>query len=101
MRPGRLVHERHELVRKARHRARDADSADIRTPTNPAHPTAFGHVAVHHGPPAADLYQALRRAIFVCEIALLIIAPAIATLVHGLSEQPRRTKLVVEWNDRS
>src|SRR6266516_8193416 len=29
-RPWRLVHERHELVREARHRAGDADTADVR-----------------------------------------------------------------------
>src|ERR1700683_3550465 len=35
---GRLVHERHELVRKSRHGAADANSAHVWTTTDTAHP---------------------------------------------------------------
>src|SRR6184192_3301310 len=35
---GRLVHERHELVREPRHRAGDADAADVGTAADPVDP---------------------------------------------------------------
>src|SRR3974390_2391221 len=38
----RLVHERHELVREARHRAADADAPDIGATADAADPAAFG-----------------------------------------------------------
>src|SRR5262245_36071275 len=49
----RLVHERHELVGEAGHRAADADAADVRTAADPVHPAALGDVAAHHRSPAA------------------------------------------------
>src|SRR5262245_20266838 len=55
----RLVHERHELVREARHRTRDADSADVRTSADAVHPSALRHVAAHDRSPAANLHEAL------------------------------------------
>src|SRR5215469_16798696 len=54
-RPGRLVHERHELVGEAGHRARDADPADVRAAADAVDPAALGHVALDHRPPAAEL----------------------------------------------
>src|SRR5437899_1259892 len=56
---GRLVHERHELVREPGHRAGDADPAHVRAAADPVDPAALGHVAPHHRPPAAELHQAL------------------------------------------
>src|ERR1700733_11314434 len=56
----RLVHERHEFVGKAGHRAPDADATHIRTATDAGHPSAFPHVALHHRPPAPQLYDAQR-----------------------------------------
>src|SRR6476660_9814873 len=56
---GGLVHERHELVREARHRAADADPADVRAAAHAVDPPALGHVALHHRPPAAELDDAL------------------------------------------
>src|ERR1700746_3185815 len=41
-RPGRLVHERHELVGEAGHGARDADPADVRAPADAVDPAALG-----------------------------------------------------------
>src|SRR6478609_10447163 len=41
---GRLVHERHELVREAGHRAADADAAHVRTPADAVEPAALRHV---------------------------------------------------------
>src|SRR5690349_11427140 len=38
---GRLVHERHELVREARHGAADADATDVRAAAHPVDPAAF------------------------------------------------------------
>src|SRR5882757_10059500 len=46
---GRLVHERHELVRESRHRAGDADAADVRATAHAVDPAALGYVALHHG----------------------------------------------------
>src|SRR5258708_11604191 len=52
---GRLVHERHELIGKARHGAPDADAADVGTATDAAHPAALRDVAVYDRAPAAEL----------------------------------------------
>src|SRR3954447_7464439 len=92
----RLVHERHELVGEARHRAADADAADVRAAADPGHPAALGNVAVDDGAPAADLHEALGRVVVVGEVALLVVARAVAALVHGLAEQPLRAQLLVE-----
>src|ERR1700684_4399049 len=43
LRPWRLVHERHELVREAGHRAGDADAAHVRAAADPVDPAALGH----------------------------------------------------------
>src|SRR3990170_272374 len=84
----RLVHERHELVREARHRAADADAADVRASPEPVHPTPLGHVAVDHGPPAADLHLALGRVVVHGEVALLVVAGPVTALVDRLPEEP-------------
>src|SRR3954469_21586238 len=96
----RLVHERHELVGEARHRAADADAADVRAAADPGHPAALGDVAVDDRAPAADLDQALRRVVVVGEVALLVVARAVTALVHGLAEDPGGAQLVVERNHR-
>src|SRR3954451_12773557 len=49
---GRGVHERHELVGEARHRAADADPADVRAPADGGHPPPPGAVAVGGRSPA-------------------------------------------------
>src|ERR671930_1346996 len=54
-RAGWLVHERHELVREAGHRAGDADAAHVRAAADAVDPAALGHVAPHDLAPAADL----------------------------------------------
>src|SRR4028118_428764 len=92
---GRLVHERHELVRETWHRAADADAADVRASAYPVHPTPLGHVAVDHGPPAADLDLALGRVVVPGEVALLAAGGPVAPLVHRLPEEPRRPELIV------
>src|SRR6185369_12262243 len=97
---GRLVHERHELVREARHRAGDADAADVRTAADAVHPAALRYVAVDDRPPAADPHLALRRAVVVAEVRLLVVPGAVAALVDGLAEEPLRPQLVVERNRR-
>src|SRR6478609_6737121 len=84
----RLVHERHELVREAGHRAGDADAADVRAAADTVDPAALGHVAVDHRSPAAQLHQALGRAVLLGEVALLVVPRAVAALVHGPAEQP-------------
>src|SRR4051794_11528543 len=92
---GRGVHERHELVGEARHRAADADAAHVRAAADPRHPAALGDVAVDDRSPAADLDQALGRVVVVREVALLVVAGAVAALVHRLAEQPLRAQLLV------
>src|SRR5215471_2139270 len=89
LRARRLVHERHELVGEPRHRARDADPADVRAPADAVDPAALGHVALHDRPPAAQLDQALGRAVLGGELTLLVVAGPVAALVHGGAEQPR------------
>jgi hypothetical protein len=81
-----LIHERHEFIRESRHRATDADAAYVWTSADAAHPAALSDVAVHYGTPAADLYQAFRGAVFVREIALLVITGAIATFVNRFAK---------------
>src|SRR5208283_255429 len=43
LRSRRLVHERHELVREAGHRAGDADAAPVRAAAHPVDPAALGY----------------------------------------------------------
>ena len=57
-------------------------------PPMPAIQPRFGDVAVHDRPPAAELHDALGRAVLGGEIALLVVAGAVAALVHGLAEEP-------------
>src|SRR3954451_1441720 len=90
---GRLVHERHELVGEARHRAADADPTHVRAPADAGHPAALGGVAVDDRTPAADLHQALRRVVVLREVALLVVAGAVAPFVDRLAEQPRGAEL--------
>src|SRR5689334_10178798 len=90
LRPGRLVHERHELVREAGHGAGDADAAHVGTAADAVDPAPLGHVAVDHRPPAADLHQALGVPVLGGELALLVVAGTVAALVHGVAEQPLR-----------
>src|SRR5665811_2042606 len=68
----RLVHERHELVREAGHRAGDADAADIRAAAHAVDPAALGYVALDDRPPAAELDQALGRSVLGREVTLLV-----------------------------
>src|ERR1700757_4533655 len=69
----RLVHERHELVREAGHRAADADAADVRAAAHAVDPAPLGHVALDHGTPAAQLDQALRRAVLGGEVTFFVV----------------------------
>src|SRR5580692_7677460 len=100
-RAGRFIHKGHEFVREARHGAADTNAADIRTPPNSSHPTSFRDIAVHHRPPAAQLYNAFRRAVLFGKITLLVITGAIAAVVYGVAKQPGGAQLVIEWNHGS
>src|SRR3984885_9000226 len=95
-RAGRLVHERHELVREARHRARDAVAADVRAAADAVDPAPLGHVALHDRAPAAELHQALGRAVLGGEVTLLVVAAAVAALVDRGAEQPLRPQGLVQ-----
>src|ERR1700712_3548513 len=69
-----LVHERHELVGEARHRAPDADAAHVRAAADAVDPAALRHVALDDRTPASELHDAFRRAVLSREITLLVIA---------------------------
>src|SRR5918994_6991587 len=84
----RLVHERHELVREAWHRAADADAAHVRAAADPVHPAPLGHVAVDDGAPAADLHLALGRVVVEGEVALLVVGGPITALMNRLPKEP-------------
>src|SRR5207248_4806026 len=78
LRPGWLVHERHELVGEAGHGAGDADAAHVRAATHAVDPAALGHVALDHRAPATEFDQALGRAVLAGEVALLVVAGPVA-----------------------
>src|SRR5579863_1138732 len=83
----RFVHERHEFVRETWHRAADTNAADVRTTADSAHPAALGNVTLYDRSPAAQLHEAGRGIVLAGELTLLVIAGAIASFVHGVSEQ--------------
>src|SRR5436190_24099025 len=60
---GRFVHERHEFIREPRHCATDTDAADVGATADSRHPSPLGNIAVHHGPPAAQLDDTLWRTV--------------------------------------
>src|SRR6202011_5721829 len=94
------VHEWHELVGEARHGAAYADAADVRATTDTVHPSALGHVALDCRAPTAELHQALWLTVLSGEVSLLVIAGAVAALVYGFTEQPRRPPHLIERNHR-
>src|SRR5262249_12223180 len=85
-RAGRRIHKGHKFVREARHRAANANAADIRATAKAVHPSTLGDVAIHNRPPAADFDETFGGAVFPGEVALLVITGAVATFVHGLSK---------------
>src|SRR6187200_1469132 len=82
----RLIHEGHELVGEAGHSAADANTTDVWAAAHPVHPAAFGNVALDHRAPAAELDDALGRAVFGGEVRLLVVASPVTTLVHRPTE---------------
>src|SRR5579863_4232160 len=99
--PRRFIHERHELIREARHGASDADAANVWAAADAGHPAPLGHVAVHYRSPAPQFHDAFGRAVDLGEIAFFVVAGAVATVVHGLAEQPCGTQLIVQGNHGS
>src|SRR5579872_1672351 len=100
-RPWRFIHEWHELVGEAGHSASDADAAYVGATANSSHPSTFGDIAVHYGSPASEFHNALRRTVHLSEIALLVVTGSVTTVVHGGTEEPGRTQLVIQRNHRS
>src|SRR6476620_2431816 len=98
--PGRLVHERHELVGEPRHRAADADPADVRAAADAVDPAPLRDVALDHRAPAPELDDALLRAVLGGEVALLVVAGPVAALVHGGAEQPPGPQRLVQRDHR-
>ena len=72
------------LSGKSRHGTADTDPADVWTAADSRHPSAFRDVAIHDRSPASELHDALRRAVYFGEIALLVVAGPIASFMHGL-----------------
>ena len=62
---------------------------DVRAAAHAVDPAPLGDVALHHRAPAAELHDALGRAVLGGEVALLVVAGPVAALVHGGAEQPR------------
>src|SRR5579871_2495085 len=91
-RTGRLVHERHELVGKARHRAADADPTHVGASADAVHPAALAHIALHHRTPAPEFDDALARAILLGEFGLLVITAAVAAFVNRFAKEPGGTE---------
>src|ERR1700722_20331635 len=83
---GRLIHERHKLVRKSRHSATDANPTHVRATANSRHPAPLGYIAIHNRPPTAQFHDAFERTVLCREIALLVVAGPVAAFVHGLAE---------------
>src|SRR6185312_7062957 len=94
--PRRLVHEGHEFVGEARHSAANADAANIGAAPHAVHPAALGHIALDDWTPAAELDDALRRAVLGGEVSLLVVARPVAALVHRGAEQPGGPQGIVE-----
>jgi hypothetical protein len=99
-RAGRRLRERQELVGEARHGAADANAADVRAPAYAGHPAALADIALHHWTPAAELHDATRCAWLRGEFRLLIITAPVATLVHGLAEQPGGAEFLIQRDCR-
>src|ERR1700733_274215 len=96
----RLIHKRHELVRKARHGASDADASDVRTSANATHPATLPNITLHHRPPASQLHNTKWRSIFIRKLRLLVESAAVTTLMHGIAKEPRWTQGLIEGNHR-
>src|SRR4029079_19527052 len=82
------------------HRAADADAADVGTAADTVDPAPFGNVALDDRAPAAELDDALRRAVLLREVALLVVTGAVAALMHRRAEQPARAERLVERDHR-
>src|SRR6266487_342531 len=93
-----FIHKRHKFVRESRHRAANTDTAHIRTTTNSCHPPSLGHVALHHRPPASQLYKAFGGAVLGSEIAYFIVTCPITSLVHRIAKEPGRSVGVIQRN---
>ena len=92
MRARRHIQERHEFVGEAGHRATDTDAADIGTATDASHPAPLADIALHDGPPASELDDALPRTMPGGEIALLVITGPVTTFMDGFAEEPGRSQ---------
>src|SRR5450755_588993 len=97
-----LVHERHELVREAGHRAGHADTADVRAAADAVDPAAIRHVALDHGSLAAELDQAAVIVSVLGRVLALLGEPGpVAALTDGAPEQPLGPQRLVELRRRS
>src|SRR3984957_14825093 len=80
----RLIHERHELIRKSRHRTADANTADIGAASDSRHPAPLAHIALDHRTPAPQFYDAGPSPVLLRKLCLLVVSASIAALMHRL-----------------
>src|SRR5215813_14680223 len=95
-----LIHERHELIRKTRHSATNANAADVGAAANPRNPAALTYIALNHRSPTAKLNDAFFCPIFLGKLSLLVVTAAITAFVNGLTKQPRWSQGLIERNHR-
>src|SRR5205807_1321018 len=72
-----------------------------RAPTDTVDPSSLGDVALDDRTPAAELHETRRRVVLAGELTLLVVAGAVATLVHGGAEEPAGPECLVEGDHRS
>jgi hypothetical protein len=82
----RLVHERHKFVRKARHRATDADAANIGAPAYAGHPTTLADITLDNWSPTSQFDDALNIPVLFGELGLLVVAAPITPFMDGLTK---------------
>src|SRR6185369_8758917 len=70
--------------------------AHVRATADAGHGASLGDVALHDWTPAAELDDALGRAVVLRKISLFVVAAAVAAFVHGGVEQPFGAPLGVE-----
>src|SRR4029434_2089338 len=76
--PRMFVHKWHALVRERGHRTAHENSPHVWTAADAVDPAAFGHVAFDHRSPAAELDDALGRAVFGGKVTLFVVPGSIA-----------------------
>lgn len=91
-----MVHEWHEFIWKSGHGASNANSSNIWATPYAGHPSPLADVALHNRTPASQLHDAVTTAVSIRELGLLVVAAPVASFVHRLAKQPRRSEGIVK-----